>query len=255
MANHTTTDQTLGAAPPVGRDPTTSLRLLAVIPHPDDETYAMAGTLAAAAQRGARCQVCCVTRGEGGGDPNVRLGELERACALLGVAPPLVLDWPDGGLAELPVEPALARLRALLQQARPDVVLGLGADGAYGHSDHLALHRLLRLTVFGLEPVDRPQLFEAVFPPGHFHRFWRALRRAGFKSVPKGWGPERFGAVTADVVLPIAGFAELKLAAIAAHVSQLNGRAPADFLMPGLMQPLLEEERWHHVTWADGVSS
>ena len=40
--------------------------LLAVIAHPDDESYSFGGTLALAAQAGWRCHVLSLTSGEGG---------------------------------------------------------------------------------------------------------------------------------------------------------------------------------------------
>ena len=43
-------------------------RLLAVIPHPDDEAYSMAGTLALCAASGAQIKMICATRGEAGND-------------------------------------------------------------------------------------------------------------------------------------------------------------------------------------------
>lgn len=236
--------------------------VIGVVPHPDDEAYAMAGTLALAAARGARVAVLCATRGEGGGDPRVRSAELAASCALLGAGQPEFLDWEDGAVAQRPGDRAAADLRAALRSlagACPGdalVLLGLGADGVYGHTDHLALHRLLRRAVAGWladagADVDTtrgrpaaPTLLEAAFAPGHFHRVWRGLRRAGFAGVPKGWGPERFGVRGCDVSVDLAPVHGVKRAAIACHASQLGGRAPEDFLAPGLMAPLLLRERW-----------
>lgn len=46
--------------------PIDGARVLAIIPHPDDEAYTFAGLLAALTRAGARAQVVCATRGEGG---------------------------------------------------------------------------------------------------------------------------------------------------------------------------------------------
>ena len=231
--------------------PLAARRLLAVMPHPDDEAYSAAGTLALAADRGAVVGVLCATRGEAGGDADVRAAELQSACEAIGAELLPTLGWPDSGVAGLPESTAVPALRAALQAWRPDVVLGLGGDGVYGHHDHLALHRLLREAVRGVgSPLEAPPaLYEAVFPPRHFHSVWRSMRRRGFAFVPTGWTPDRFGAApeVTDVVVDITGVAQRKRAAIAAHASQLGGAAPEDFLRPGLMLPLLQAERWRLV--------
>ncbi|NLE75631.1 MAG: PIG-L family deacetylase, partial [Chloroflexi bacterium] len=80
--------------------------LLAVFAHPDDETFLCGGTLALLARRGAPVQVLTATRGQAGscGEPPLchpealgalREGELRCACAALGCAPPLLLDYAD----------------------------------------------------------------------------------------------------------------------------------------------------------------
>ena len=237
---------------PLPITPLAARRLLAVMPHPDDEAYSAAGTVALATDRGAVAGVLCVTRGEAGGDADVRAAELRSACDAIGAELLPTLGWPDGGVAGLVESSAVTTLRAALLGWRPDVVLGLAGDGAYGHADHLALHRLLRQAVHGLACADTgpswtpPALYEAVFPRRHFHPVWRSMRRRGFTFVPTGWTPERFGAApeATDVVVDLSDVAGRKRAAIAAHTSQLGGAAPEDFLRPGLMLPLLQLERW-----------
>jgi len=85
--------------------------LLAVLAHPDDESFRCGGTLALLARRGVRVQVLTATRGQAGscGEPPlcrpdelpaVRECELRCACAALGVLPPILLDYEDGHLSE-----------------------------------------------------------------------------------------------------------------------------------------------------------
>ena len=74
-----------------------SRRLLAVLAHPDDETFLAGGTLALLARRGWSVSLLTLTRGEGGrrgpfegsdlsreAFGNLRRAELKAACALLG---------------------------------------------------------------------------------------------------------------------------------------------------------------------------
>ena len=83
--------------------------ILAVFAHPDDESLACGGTLARAADAGAKVVLLCATRGESGSisDPalvpdgdlgRVRARELAEAAAILGLSEVIVLDHPDGDL-------------------------------------------------------------------------------------------------------------------------------------------------------------
>ena len=126
--------------------------LLAVFAHPDDESFRSGGTLALLACRGVRVQVLTATRGEAGscGDPplcrpeelaGVREQELRCACAALGIAPPILLDYRDGELATVDEDEGAARVGAVMQQLRPDALLTWPPDGLSGHPDHIAVSR------------------------------------------------------------------------------------------------------------------
>src|SRR4249919_3313526 len=115
--------------------PVSELRgtILSVWAHPDDETYLAAGLMVAAVRAGQRVVCVTATRGElGSPDPErwppgevlaaVRTAELERALEHLGVTEHHWLDYPDGGCAEVDESEAVGRLRALLQDVRPEHV-------------------------------------------------------------------------------------------------------------------------------------
>ncbi len=221
--------------------------VVAFVAHPDDEAYSVAGTLALAARSGARVVVVCATCGEGGGDPRVRERELAASCAAIGAEPPCWLGWPDGGVGSLDAEEAGGQLREVLVDLAPDVVLSLGRDGAYGHADHLACTALLDEAVRQLEPM--PRLLHVAFEPGLFKPVWRKLRRMlGADRVPID-DPGSLGAPPAggQLRVDIESVAQTKRAAIAAHRSQLLSEDPLVFLVPGLVEALLSEERFQHV--------
>ena len=126
--------------------------LLAVFAHPDDEVFRCGGTLALLARRGVRVQVLTATRGQAGscGDPPlctptelplVRERELRCACAALGIAPPILLDYADGALADVDEAAATAQVVAVIEQVRPTVLLTWPLDGLSGHPDHCAVSR------------------------------------------------------------------------------------------------------------------
>ncbi|RIH83732.1 Mycothiol S-conjugate amidase [Meiothermus luteus] len=145
------------------------MRLLAVFAHPDDESFFCGGTLAKYASMGHGVYLVCATRGEQGEvrhpeiDPDrypkgeargrLRQAELETACRILGLQPPIFLGYQDSGY---PLEVAQANPQGLIHQSlaeveeallehivqiRPQVVIGFDPQGYYGHPDHIHLHR------------------------------------------------------------------------------------------------------------------
>src|SRR2546423_3070152 len=95
------------------------LSLLAVEPHPDDESIGMGGTLARYSAEGVRTTLVTATRGEVGEildkdlDPKeaaprlatIREGELRNALKILGVNELVFLGYEDSGMAGLPPKP------------------------------------------------------------------------------------------------------------------------------------------------------
>ena len=244
-------------------------RVLAVIPHPDDESYAMAGALHAAAQAGARVHVLCATRGERGDDFSARPGhparpsdlagrrsrELAASCAALGASAPRFLDLPDGGLTDLPAGRLEATLVDVLQEVSPQVVLGLGPDGAYAHADHLALTEAL-MQALAWAPGSTRVLW-AAFPRALFEPQWRRMTGGADAALAPGAAP-RLG-VDADAPdLKLRVDATIKRASIEAHRSQLPDGVAESLFPPGIVAALLHEE-WYQLAsgprFPDGPAS
>jgi len=122
--------------------------IVAVLAHPDDESFGVGGTLAKYAAQGAAVHVILATRGEAG-IPGTELGragaireaEARASCAVLGVRGIGFLDYLDGRLAQVDVESAVDRLTGRLRHLRPEVVITFGPDGVSGHPDHIAVGR------------------------------------------------------------------------------------------------------------------
>jgi LmbE family N-acetylglucosaminyl deacetylase len=225
-------------------------RLLVLTPHPDDEAYAFAGAIALAAKAGWKCHVECASAGErgkrhDGGEPGLealgrtRLDELAHSCARIGAQPPNCWHLPDGGLSALP-----SQSNRLVDAARalvPDLVLTLGPDGAYGHPDHLALYRWTS-EAWDFLGEDAPPLLYAAFPKGLFVPQWEKC--IGMMGDPPHPPADTIGVAEAPIVLNIEALADTKLAAIAAHRSQLPAGDPHALFPPGIVAGLLREE-WY----------
>ena len=147
-----------------------SLRLLAVLAHPDDESLGVGGTLAKYAAEGIEVFLLTATRGDAGrfrghrpGSPEhpgaealaaIRETELRAAAAALGVRDVTLLDYRDQVLDRANPGEVIAGIATHIRRIRPDVVVTFGPDGAYGHPDHVAISQSTTAAVVGAaDPV------------------------------------------------------------------------------------------------------
>jgi LmbE family N-acetylglucosaminyl deacetylase len=198
--------------------------LLTVFAHPDDEAFRCGGTLALLARRGVRVQILTATRGQAGscGDPPlctpaelplVRERELRCACAALGIAPPILLDYSDGALADVDEAAAAAQVLAVIEQVRPTVLLTWPADGLSGHPDHCAVSR------WTARAFDQAASLGADAPRALYHL-------AVPLSVAGTLGLTQLHAAPDEQIslaVNVAAVWERKLAAIGCHRTQLGG--------------------------------
>lgn len=119
--------------------------VLAVVAHPDDESFGLGALLAGFAACGARATVLCLTHGESstlhgvsGSLHRIRAQELAAAASALGAQTTLLLSYPDGALAS---QCRAALAGAVLDAARAadaDGMLVFDPSGVTGHPDHAA---------------------------------------------------------------------------------------------------------------------
>ena len=135
--------------------------------HPDDEALATGGTMARMADEGHRVVLVVATRGEEGEPvPGVladgedladrRPAEVHAAAGILGVHRVDFLGYRDSGMADDPanhhpdcfwradVVLAAERLKDLLVDEEPDLLVVYDPFGGYGHPDHIQVHRVGR---------------------------------------------------------------------------------------------------------------
>jgi LmbE family N-acetylglucosaminyl deacetylase len=132
--------------------------LLAIFPHPDDESYGAGGLMALAAEAGNPVWVLCLTNGDQGGtpgktgvdhsiDPQIRMDELRCACRAMGIEEPVFLGYgdsgmegwgaPEGSLARADEEEVVGRIVEVIERLRPAVIVTFDPGGVYGHPDHV----------------------------------------------------------------------------------------------------------------------
>jgi LmbE family N-acetylglucosaminyl deacetylase len=139
--------------------------VLCVFAHPDDEQVGTAGALLDCTDRGIPVHILCATRGDLGeiSDPAlatretlaaVREVELRSACAMLGIEPPVFLAYGDGTLADADSCVLCDQVVEVIRRLKPKVVLTFDADGGYGHTDHIAVHRA---TVDAFDKAAEPE--------------------------------------------------------------------------------------------------
>lgn len=119
--------------------------VLAVVAHPDDESFGLGAILDAFARSGTRTTVLCLTRGEAStirGVPGdltaVRASELEKAARALGVSETELADHPDGALADIDRDVLAAEVSAAAARHDAEGLLVFEPSGISGHPDHVA---------------------------------------------------------------------------------------------------------------------
>src|ERR1041384_721777 len=131
-------------------------KILFVTAHPDDESYAAAGTILKNHEAGGTSYIACATFGEKGKShikrkatsrqmKLLRKKELLAASKYLKVAALLTPGLPDAGLREKSKQDAFFRkLLPFAEKYRPDYMISFGADGISGHMDHIAAGKVAK---------------------------------------------------------------------------------------------------------------
>jgi len=119
--------------------------VLAVVAHPDDESFGLGALLDAFNRAGASVEVLCLTHGEAStlhGAPgdlaSLRGVELAAAADVLGVTRAMMQDHPDGNLSDVPAAILAGEVAAAADSCGATGLLAFDAAGVTGHPDHVA---------------------------------------------------------------------------------------------------------------------
>jgi LmbE family N-acetylglucosaminyl deacetylase len=123
-------------------------RPLAVVAHPDDESFGLGAVLSTFGAAGAQPAVLCFTHGEAStlhgvdGDlRTVRAAELRTAARLLGIDAVELRDESDGGLAARGEDALSAAVTDAVNRWGCDGLIAFDLGGVTGHPDHDAATR------------------------------------------------------------------------------------------------------------------
>lgn len=207
-------------------------RLACVFAHPDDETFAVGGTLAKLAASGDRIDVFCATDGDAGKTSGIpvssraelgarRRAELTAASSVLGIGSLTTPGHPDGGLRDVDQDRLIGEIVLFLRRCRPEIVLTFGPEGApTQHRDHRAISRASTAAFFLAPlPTEYTEQSREASPHGPARLYYCA------------WEPPDRGAELTALSVPVtcridvAPFLVKKREAFEAHSSQHQHRA------------------------------
>ena len=231
-----------------------TLTLMAVHAHPDDESSSTGGVLAKYSDAGIRTVVVTCTNGEFGDTldgvkpgqdghdeqavAQIRLAELREACKHLGVTDLELLGYHDSGMPDwdykdrpdafcnIPQDQVAARIGALIEQYRPQVLVTYDDKGAYQHPDHVHAARCAQAAVAATGIPDK--LYLTAMRRSGWRRLNEELRARGVEVPDPGeidedtlrQIEESEKRITTDVdIRPVL---DRKRAALLAHASQIR---------------------------------
>ncbi len=142
-----------------------TMNILAIGAHPDDIEYGCAGTIIKYADRGHRIYLMVLTRGQEGGNGEMRQQEQEAAAEIMRVQE---VFWGGYHDTQLPLDKELIdRIEGVIHQVQPDLILVNYGDDT--HQDHriltqatMSATRYVRNVLFFEVPTTQnfnPQVF------------------------------------------------------------------------------------------------
>jgi LmbE family N-acetylglucosaminyl deacetylase len=232
-----------------------SKRLLFSLAHPDDESFGSGPFIAKCAAEGVAVSLICATNGDVGtvspeklaghkSIADLRLGELDCAAQILGLAEVVKFGYRDSGMMHSPdnqhpaalwqaeEEVLTEQVIEVMERFRPQVVITFNKFGGYGHPDHIKIQQATVRAFNKLKgkPEAPQKLYYTAFPTALI-RFGVTLMRV------LGRDPRRMGVnkdldfvAVLDAVEPVhtrvktLPYVDVGLQASACHASQSSPR-------------------------------
>lgn len=211
------------------------MKLLLIVPHPDDEVYGASGTMMKYLANGEHCGLVTLTRGEAGRTlglcdtpeelADLRGQELKDCLEIIGVSVHEQYQFPDKRLNEWPLEELTEVVREAIFRYRPETVLTFPPNGANGHPDHVTTHLAVKAAWDSLLPNQRPNLW-----------YYASTQEPEDEALKAGWFPP-------NVFHDVSAYLNRKLEAIACHRTQ--ALSTVDFIRR--VPERIATESFHHV--------
>jgi LmbE family N-acetylglucosaminyl deacetylase len=193
--------------------------ILAVLAHPDDESFGLGGTLALYARKGYNTYYVCATRGEAGtvddeymrgfsSTAEMRTDELMRAAKHLGLKDVFFLNYRDSGMpgteenkhpdAQInhSIDEVAGRVVGYIRELKPEVVLTFDPIGGYKHPDHIHIHKATKLAFENADDASFHPEAGLPFKPRalYYQVFPRGILKLAVRLMPLfGKDPKKFG--------------------------------------------------------------
>jgi LmbE family N-acetylglucosaminyl deacetylase len=210
------------AAEPLKLDTMQGKTVLLFTPHPDDDTFCCAGTLALMAAHGNNIHIVIYTNDDKGSYDlemtserlaRIRMGEEEAACRVIGIPKQNIhwLQYHDGMLEYANTRDLVEQVTGIIRQYRPDVVLSIDPGSEYVRW-HKTDHRMAAMNTIDAIRASEWHLY---FPNQRLHdglEPWKVPHEFFYYVTDKD----------ANYWINIDSVVEKKLDAAAAHVSQFD---------------------------------
>lgn len=194
--------------------------ILLFTPHPDDDTFCCAGTLALLARNGNNIHIVLYTNDDKGSYDRemtsqrlarIRMGEEEEACRIIGIPKANIhwLQFHDGMLEYANPLDLVEQITGIIRKFRPHVVMSIDPGSAYVRW-HKTDHRMAANNTIDAIRASEWHLY---FPNQLLHEHmepWKVPHEVYFYVTSQD----------ANYFVNIDSVADLKLDAAAAHVSQ-----------------------------------
>lgn len=209
-------------------------KILIVFAHPDDESIGVGGTIAKYASQGVDIHLVTATNGEASRfrstqEPahdigQIRKQELAKASKILGIKKIYYLNYPDGLLNTISFHELKTKIKGILTDVKPQIVITFDSHGISGHRDHKIISKVTTEASFELYNKDKNSGLND------------CLHKLYYLTIPKKWlntlpwilnfrmrrkykgTPDR--AITTEI--DIKEFAHIKKEACLCHASQFS---------------------------------
>lgn len=188
------------------------MKLLLIVPHPDDEVYGASGIMMQYLAQGERCGLVTLTRGEAGRTLGLcdtpeelavlRAQELKDCLDIIEISVHEQHQFPDKRLNEWPLEELTEVAYDAITRHRPEIVLTFPPNGANGHPDHVTTHLAVKAAWDKLVENERPRLW-----------YYAGTQEPEDEALKQGW-------FAPNVFYDVSEFLTRKLQAIACHRTQ-----------------------------------